>query len=225
PYDVPGEGLHTEIEKLVGYGIPRPRVMRAATADAWKFLNEMRGAKPQHRGVIEARAVADLLVVAVDPMTTPLPLVPDGVMLRGAWHPKAELDTKLAELRVHVATPEIETPPPGAAIFDELVDSVHVGRAVVRARSAEITDFATNLVATTKLDGDTVDFTAQVRGMSAELHGKRSGATLDMAGTGLSGQTITIPIANPRTGDAALAIGSELAQKLTDSRERVWTPR
>jgi imidazolonepropionase-like amidohydrolase len=93
PYVLPGEGLHDEIELMVAAGAPRPRVMRAATADAATFLGKQGAA-----GVIAAGAAADLLLVSVDPMTTPLPLVPDGVVLRGKWIPKADLDAKLAAI-------------------------------------------------------------------------------------------------------------------------------
>ena len=93
PYVIPGEGMHDEIELLVAAGAPRPRVMRAATADAAAFLGT-----PGTAGVVAVGARADLLLVGVDPLVKPLPLVPDGVVLRGTWLPKSELDAKLAAL-------------------------------------------------------------------------------------------------------------------------------
>ncbi|HTE52866.1 MAG TPA: hypothetical protein VK698_18560, partial [Kofleriaceae bacterium] len=40
PFVIPGESLHDEIELLVAAGVPRPRVLRAATADAWRYLGQ-----------------------------------------------------------------------------------------------------------------------------------------------------------------------------------------
>jgi imidazolonepropionase-like amidohydrolase len=91
PYVVAGAALHDEIELLIAAGASRPRVMRAATADAATFLAQQGTA-----GVVAVGARADLLLVSVDPMTTPLPLIPDGVVLRGTWLPKSELEAKLA---------------------------------------------------------------------------------------------------------------------------------
>ncbi len=93
PFVVPGEALHEEIELMIAAGIPRERVLRAATADAGTFLG-----RPHELGVIKVGARADLMLVATDPLTTPIPLVPDGVLLRGAWHPRGELEAKLAAL-------------------------------------------------------------------------------------------------------------------------------
>lgn len=93
PYVIAGESLHDEIELMVAAGAPRPRVLRAATADAARFLGR------PHDGLVAVGAKADLLLVDVDPLTTPLPLVPAGVVLRGTWIPRSELDAKLAALK------------------------------------------------------------------------------------------------------------------------------
>ncbi len=94
PFVVPGAALHDEIELLVAAGVPRPRVLRAATADAARFLGS-----PHEAGVIEAGARADLLLVSVDPLTTALPLIPDGVVVRGRWLPRDRLEAKLADIK------------------------------------------------------------------------------------------------------------------------------
>ena len=99
-YVAPGESLHDEIELLVAAGVPRARVLRAATADAWRYLGQ-----PHEAGVIEVGARADLLLLPSDPLTAPLPLVPDGVMVRGRWLPRAELDAQLANIAKHNAAP------------------------------------------------------------------------------------------------------------------------
>ena len=101
PFVVPGEAMHTEIELLVAAGAPRTRVMRAATADAGKFLG-----KPGTLGVVAAGARADLILVNNDPLKEPIPLVPDGVILRGQYLSKAELEKRLEELKKPTSTPE-----------------------------------------------------------------------------------------------------------------------
>jgi imidazolonepropionase-like amidohydrolase len=94
PFVVPGAALHDEIELLVAAGMPRPRVLRAATADAARFLGA-----PHEAGVIEVGARADLLVVSVDPLSAALPAIPDGVMVRGRWLPRARLEAALADIK------------------------------------------------------------------------------------------------------------------------------
>jgi imidazolonepropionase-like amidohydrolase len=94
PFVVPGASLHDEIELLVAAGFPRPRALRAATAEAARFLGS-----PHEAGVIAVGAHADLLVLPIDPLTTALPPIPDGVMVRGRWLPRARLEAALAEVR------------------------------------------------------------------------------------------------------------------------------
>ncbi|HEX3763976.1 MAG TPA: amidohydrolase family protein [Kofleriaceae bacterium] len=93
PYVVPGASLHDEIELLVAAGIPRPSVLQAATTDAARFLGA------EHAGVVEVGARADLLVVSVDPMVAALPLVPDGVVVRGRWLARDRLEAALADIK------------------------------------------------------------------------------------------------------------------------------
>jgi hypothetical protein len=86
--------MHDEIELLVAAGASRARVLRAATADAGKFLG-----MPGTLGVVAAGARADLLLVDKDPLKDPIPLIPDGVILRGQYLSKAELEKRLEELK------------------------------------------------------------------------------------------------------------------------------
>jgi imidazolonepropionase-like amidohydrolase len=98
PYVVAGASLHDELELMVAAGVPRPAALRAATAGAAEYL----GRRGQF-GVVAPGARADLVLVGVDPLASPLPLPPDGVMVRGRWLPAAELGEKLAEVREHAA--------------------------------------------------------------------------------------------------------------------------
>ncbi|HET7503890.1 MAG TPA: amidohydrolase family protein, partial [Kofleriaceae bacterium] len=93
PYVIPGAALHDEIELMVDAGVPRARVIRAATAGAAEFLGT-----PRELGVVEVGARADLVLFAVDPLTAALPLVPEGVIVRGRWLPRTDLEGKLAAI-------------------------------------------------------------------------------------------------------------------------------
>ncbi|HEY0482376.1 MAG TPA: amidohydrolase family protein [Kofleriaceae bacterium] len=100
PFVIPGAALHEEIELMVAAGMPRPRVLRAATADAARYLGA-----PHEAGVVEVGARADLVLVATDPLTAPLPAVPDGVLVRGRWLPRADLEARLADITRRAAAP------------------------------------------------------------------------------------------------------------------------
>jgi len=102
PFVIPGAALHDEIELMVAAGVPRARVLRAATAGAAEYLGT-----PREFGVVEVGARADLVLVPANPLTDPLPLVPDGVTVRGTWLARAELEAKLAEI-----TKQAKAPPP-----------------------------------------------------------------------------------------------------------------
>ncbi|HEY0191443.1 MAG TPA: amidohydrolase family protein, partial [Kofleriaceae bacterium] len=93
PFVIAGASAHEELERMIQAGLPRPRVLQIATAEAARFLGT-----PGELGVVAAGARADLLLLASDPNTAPLPDVPDGVMLRGRWHARADLDGLLAEI-------------------------------------------------------------------------------------------------------------------------------
>jgi hypothetical protein len=95
---IPGAALHDEIELMVDAGLPRARVVRAATAGAAEFLGT-----PHEFGVIEVGARADLVLLSSDPLAEALPLVPDGVMARGAWLARSELEAKLSDIAMHNA--------------------------------------------------------------------------------------------------------------------------
>jgi imidazolonepropionase-like amidohydrolase len=100
PFVIPGESLHDEIELMVAAGMPRAKVLRAATAAAAEYLGT-----PHEFGVVEVGARADLVLAATNPLTDPLPLVPEGVMVRGRWLARAELETRLAEIAKRNAAP------------------------------------------------------------------------------------------------------------------------
>ena len=91
---VPGFSIHQELENLVEAGLTPYEALRAATSNAAKFLEQS-----SEFGTITVGKRADLLLIDQNPLndiraTTQI----SGVMIRGRWLPKAELDSMLAKL-------------------------------------------------------------------------------------------------------------------------------
>jgi imidazolonepropionase-like amidohydrolase len=208
PFVVPGAALHDEIELMIAAGLTRPRVLRAATADAARFLGT-----PHEAGVVEVGARADLLLVASDPLTAPLPGVPDGVVLRGKWLPRAELEARLADITRRVAAPpaadrwEGVAPlaPRGTPVHQAHYDLATSGKPVGEERLAvglvggkrvivgqEVADFAGRFVTSYEIGPDAVAL--DLASPYAELHltGKITGGKLVATGTGTGGKPLSL---------------------------------
>jgi len=201
---VPGEALHDEIELFVAAGVPRPQVLRAATADAWRYLGQ-----PHEAGVIEAGARADLLLVASDPLRAPLPLVPDGVMVRGRWLPRADLEARLAEIARRAAQPidPWNGAPPLAADGRELsraryhkaiadavvgqervVVSIAGGKRIIAGQLAELGEYE----ASYRFGPDAAELSSTHHTMRLALAGKIAAGQLTVTGTDLSGKPVSL---------------------------------
>lgn len=126
PYVVPGESLHQEIELLVRAGVSRRAVLEAATRGAAEFLGR---AKDSGKVVVGARA--DLLLLPRNPLEHPLPLIPDGLVLRGHWHGHDDL---VARAALDESDKQIDE-----ARFAELMDGASPGATRFRLRSAGAT--------------------------------------------------------------------------------------
>jgi imidazolonepropionase-like amidohydrolase len=220
PYVIPGESLHDEIELMVAAGVPRPQVIRAATADAWRFLGQ-----PHEAGVVEVGARADLILTAVDPLAAPLPLVPDGVMVRGRWLPRAELQSRLAEIvsrSAHrqdgfdaappLAVDDRGSPPGGSAaegrrvlIDGKLVrqaryDMALAGTTVAQERVAvgahmiagQLADLGNRTETSYRLGRDTATVTSTYHTMTLEITGKLTAGKLVVTGHDLTGQPVSL---------------------------------
>jgi imidazolonepropionase-like amidohydrolase len=202
PFVIPGEALHDEIELMVAAGVPRPQVLRAATAGAWRYLGQ-----PREAGIVEAGARADLLLVASDPLTGPLPLVPDGAMVRGRWLPRAELEAKLADIAARAAAPAdpwAAAPPlpaDGAPLrYDVTLDGTWVGaeRLAItaagghRAIAGQIVDPGSALDTTYRITRDAAQLTAAYHTFTGELTGKLAGGALVVTGTDMSHQPVSL---------------------------------
>ncbi|HEX4423448.1 MAG TPA: amidohydrolase family protein [Kofleriaceae bacterium] len=230
-YKVPGEALHDELELMIAAGVPRPRALRAATADAWRYLGQ-----PHEAGVIEVGARADLVLVTSDPLAAPLPLVPDGVMVRGRWLPRGELEARLAEIARHTAPPADRwngAPPLAAdgtpvrqARYDLAIAGTTVGQerlAIGTARGTrtivgQIADFGEGVETAYQRGPQGVTVTASARTMTLAVAGVVTAGKLVVTGHDLSGKAVALSQPMPPGGflsapgiAGALALVDQLA--------------
>jgi imidazolonepropionase-like amidohydrolase len=92
-FNVPGFSTHNELKYLVDSGLTPYQALRTGTVNVAKYLNLT------DAGIIKAGAVADLLLMDGNPLTdiTNSKKVA-GVMVRGKWLSKAEIDAGLKKL-------------------------------------------------------------------------------------------------------------------------------
>lgn len=88
----PGYALHDELDELVGAGLTDTEALRAATSSPGDFVRAEVDEASTLGWVIEG-GVADLLLIESDPRSDRSVLrSPIGVMSRGTWYARAELD-------------------------------------------------------------------------------------------------------------------------------------
>ena len=203
-YVVAGEALHDEIELLVAAGVPRHRVLRAATADAWRYLGQ-----PREAGIVAAGARADLLLVPSNPLAAPLPLVPEGVMVRGRWLPRAELEAQLAGVAKRRAAPldPWKNAAPlsiaGTSVQRERYDMA-LGKTMIgqerlaisttgnkRTIRGEIVDRVEPLDTWYELGDSTATIRAEHHTMKLELRAQVTAGRLQVTGTDLAGARVS----------------------------------
>jgi imidazolonepropionase-like amidohydrolase len=91
-YNVPGFATHRELESLVGAGLTPYEALETGTRNIAAFF----GTLPT-TGTIEVGKRADLILLDANPLTDIRNTARQaGVMLRGRWLPKAEIETRLA---------------------------------------------------------------------------------------------------------------------------------
>ncbi len=101
PLVVPGASLHVELEQLAESGLDPAAVLRTATVGPARFVGH-----ENEFGTIAAGKRADLVLVDGDPLADLSRLRrPLGVMVRGRWLPRDELDRMLAALRDGAGSP------------------------------------------------------------------------------------------------------------------------
>ena len=93
-FNVPGFSLHHELTAMVASGLTPFEALRTGTANPAEFFEAA-----DEFGTIRAGLAADLVLVAANPLEDVAALArPDGVMVRGRWLDRAELDRGLAEI-------------------------------------------------------------------------------------------------------------------------------
>jgi imidazolonepropionase-like amidohydrolase len=94
PFVVPGFSIHEELANLTQSGLSPYEAIRAGTHDAAEFLGAL-----DTFGTVRAGRRADLMLTASNPLDDVANLAhPRGVMLRGRWLDRAELDQRLEAL-------------------------------------------------------------------------------------------------------------------------------
>jgi hypothetical protein len=94
PHVAPGSSLHHELQLLSGSGLSPYEVLRSATVVPAAFLG-----RTGEFGTIAPGQRADLLLVDANPLQDLTVLKrPAGVMVRGRWLPRQELDSMLKRL-------------------------------------------------------------------------------------------------------------------------------
>ena len=92
-FNVPGFSTHNELHYLVASGLTPYEALRTGTVNVATYLNI------PNAGVIKPGAVADLILIAGNPLTDISQTKKvEGVMLRGQWLSKAYIDNGLKKL-------------------------------------------------------------------------------------------------------------------------------
>jgi imidazolonepropionase-like amidohydrolase len=93
-FNVPGFSLHRELTSIVASGLTPFEALRTGTANPAVFFDAA-----DDFGTIRSGLAADLLLVSRNPLADVAALArPEGVMVRGRWLDRAELDRGLAEI-------------------------------------------------------------------------------------------------------------------------------
>ncbi len=93
-FNVPGFSTHRELALMVQAGLSPYEALATGTTNAARYFGE-----DEEFGAVREGLAADLVLVADNPLETLATLRrPLGVMLRGRWLPRAELDDRLAAL-------------------------------------------------------------------------------------------------------------------------------
>ena len=94
PFVVPGFSVHLELRNFVDAGLSPFEAIRAGTSGAAEFMNA--GAE---FGTVAAGSRADLILVEGNPLEDVLNVDKRaGVMVRGKWYSRAELQSELEKL-------------------------------------------------------------------------------------------------------------------------------
>ncbi len=96
PFVVPGFSIHEELQNFVAAGFTPEAALIAATREAARFLGDL-----DDWGTVERGKEANLLLLDSNPFDNIENVrQPAGVMIKGQWFPREELDRMLDSLRV-----------------------------------------------------------------------------------------------------------------------------
>lgn len=91
----PGFSLHDELDEMASAGLSDTELLRAATSDAGDFVREEVDSESTLGWIVQG-GTADMVLVDADPRTDRSTLrAPLGVMVRGTWYARADLDALL----------------------------------------------------------------------------------------------------------------------------------
>lgn len=90
-FNVPGFSIHHEIQSVIDAGIPTYEVLKSGTINPARYFNQ-----EGEYGILSAGASADLILLDENPLESPATIRDNlGVMVRGQWMPREEIDKKL----------------------------------------------------------------------------------------------------------------------------------
>jgi imidazolonepropionase-like amidohydrolase len=93
-YNVPGFSTHRELESLVAAGLTPYQALETGTRNVAVFFGTL-----AKTGTIEVGKQADLILLEANPLIDVVNTTKQsGVMLRGKWLPKSQIDTRLAAI-------------------------------------------------------------------------------------------------------------------------------
>ncbi|HYH95704.1 amidohydrolase family protein [Hyalangium sp.] len=99
---VPGFALHQEMEAMAAAGLPPLTVLQAATRNAAAYFGES-----DQWGSVAPGQRADLLLLNANPLQdVKLTRALVGVLVRGQWLPRSELDAKLEQVATAAKAPQ-----------------------------------------------------------------------------------------------------------------------
>jgi imidazolonepropionase-like amidohydrolase len=102
-FNVPGFSIHREIGVMRAAGVSAERILESGTSNVARYVAEELGGDAEFGSVREGYR-ADLLLVEADPRGYLGTLShPAGVMVRGTWLPREELDRRLGALEARYA--------------------------------------------------------------------------------------------------------------------------
>ena len=94
PRLVPGFALHQELHELVDVGLTPYEALRTSTTIPYEYLGES-----QEAGTIEVGKRTDLLLVDANPLEDVSAASKiEGVMMRGRWIGRGEIDRRMREI-------------------------------------------------------------------------------------------------------------------------------